>query len=33
MEYERVEIFEGDTYSEFFFEYKNGAHEPGKLLG
>ena len=30
---ELLEIFEGDTYSEFFFEYKNGAHEPGKLLG
>ena len=30
---ELLEIFEGDEYSEFFFEYKNGAHEPGKLLG
>lgn len=30
---ELLEIFEGDMYSEFFFEYKNGAHEPGKLLG
>lgn len=30
---ELLEIFEGDQYSEFFFEYKNGSHEPGKLLG
>ena len=30
---ELLEIFEGDEYSEFFFEYKNGKHEPGKLLG
>lgn len=30
---ELLEIFEGDKYSEFFFEYKNGTHEPGKLLG
>lgn len=30
---ELLEIFEGDDYSEFFFEYKNGSHEPGKLLG
>ena len=30
---ELLEIFEGDKYSEFFFEYKNGKHEPGKLLG
>lgn len=30
---ELLEIFETDQYSEFFFEYKNGKHEPGKLLG
>lgn len=30
---ELLEIFESDKYSEFFFEYKNGKHEPGKLLG
>jgi hypothetical protein len=30
---ELLEIFEGNNYSEFFFEYKNGSHEPGKLLG
>lgn len=30
---ELLEIFEGDQYSEFFFEYKNGTHEPGNLLG
>lgn len=30
---ELLEIFEGNKYSEFFFEYKNGSHEPGKLLG
>ncbi|MGP1361397.1 MAG: DNA mismatch repair protein MutT [Candidatus Fimenecus sp.] len=30
---ELLEIFEGDQYSEFFFEYKNGSHELGKLLG
>lgn len=30
---ELLEIFEGDQYSEFFFEYKNGSYEPGKLLG
>ena len=30
---ELLEIFEGDQYLEFFFEYKNGSHEPGKLLG
>lgn len=30
---ELLEIFEGNQYSEFFFEYKNGSHEPGRLLG
>ena len=30
---ELLDIFEGDQYSEFFFEYKNGLYEPGKLLG
>lgn len=30
---ELLEIFEGNNYSEFFFKYKNGSHEPGKLLG
>lgn len=30
---ELLEIFETDQYSEFFFKYKNGKHEPGKLLG
>lgn len=30
---ELLEIFEGDKYSEIFFEYKNGSHEPGILLG
>lgn len=30
---ELLEIFEGDEFSEFFFEYKNGKHEQGKLLG
>jgi len=30
---ELIEIFEGEEYSEFFFEYKNGKHEPGKLQG
>ena len=30
---ELLEIFEGDQYSEFFFEYKDGSYEPGKLLG
>ncbi len=29
---ELMEIFETDQYSEFFFEYKNGEHEPGRLL-
>ena len=28
---ELMEIFETDQYSEFFFEYKNGEHEPGRL--
>lgn len=31
--HELLEIFEGDEYSEFFFEYKNDSHELGKLLG
>ena len=30
---ELLEIFEGDQYSELFFEYKDGSYEPGKLLG
>ena len=30
---ELLEIFETDHYSEFFFEYKEGTYEPGKLLG
>lgn len=30
---ELLEIFEGDDYSEFFFRYENGTHEPGILLG
>lgn len=30
---ELLEIFEGDEFTEFFFDYKNGRHEPGKLLG
>lgn len=30
---ELLSIFEGNEYSEFFFEYKNGSYEPGKLLG
>lgn len=30
---ELLEIFEGDQYSEFFFEYKDGSYEPGRLLG
>lgn len=30
---ELLEIFESDIYSEFFFAYNNGIHEPGVLLG
>lgn len=30
---ELLDIFESDTYSEFFFKYENGTHEEGKLLG
>lgn len=30
---ELLEIFESDQYSEFFFKYENGKHEPGVLLG
>lgn len=30
---ELLEIFEGNEYSEFFFEYKDGKHEPGILIG
>lgn len=30
---ELLEIFEGNEYSEFFFEYKGGKHELGKLIG
>lgn len=30
---ELVKIFETDEYSEFYFEYKNGKYEAGKLLG
>ena len=30
---ELLEIFEGNKYSEFFFEYKDGIYEEGKLLG
>lgn len=30
---ELLEIFESDKYSEFFFKYENGKHEPGVLLG
>jgi 8-oxo-dGTP diphosphatase len=30
---ELLQIFESDEYSEFFFEYKDGKHEPGQLLG
>lgn len=30
---ELLEIFEGDKYSEFFFEFKNGQYSEGELLG
>ena len=30
---ELLDIFESDTYSEFFFEFKDGKYQGGKLLG
>ena len=30
---ELLEIFESDTYSEFFFEFKDGKYQEGQLLG
>lgn len=27
-----LHIFKSDQFSEFYFEYKNGSYEPGKLL-